>query len=147
MSRQAAVLALATAVNNAYAWVTPVNPSARIKLADEVDASVMPICYVFEGGFERYERPHSSIPKRALQVRLIIYTACPDSSTSDAAQQDEILDALDSALDLSGTDQISGRKTLGGTVYNCQINGGVLKVPGDFDGKGMIVVPLTLILP
>jgi coenzyme F420-reducing hydrogenase beta subunit len=141
MSREAAVDALAALVQNAYPWASPVG--RRLVLAEEVAASAMPICYVFVGGFHSYERSHSGVPKRTLQIKLYVYTACPDNVTSDAPVQNAIMDALDAALD----DVARGRQTLGNSVYTCQIDGNVLQVPGDLDGTGMLVIPIKLIIP
>lgn len=39
------------------------------------------------------------------------------------------------------------RYTLGGLVYKCYINGEVFKDPGDIDNQGMIVIPITMLIP
>jgi len=143
MSRQAAAVALTALVNNAYAWATPV--STRLKMI--TDATIRPCCFVFEGGMEKYEWHNGAHPRRTIPFRLYIYTGAPDAVTSDAPLQDSILDALDLAMVPTGSDAAIGRNTLGGAAYNCQIRGTVLKVPGDLDGDGMIVVPVLVTLP
>ena len=53
----------------------------------------------------------------------------------------------DLALAPTGPDAALGRLTLGGTAYRCGIDGKPLKDPGDLDGDGLLVVPITIVLP
>ena len=57
------------------------------------------------------------------------------------------MDALDAALAPAGADLTLGRCTLGGTAYRCAIDGKPLKDPGDLDGDGLLLVPITIVLP
>jgi hypothetical protein len=57
------------------------------------------------------------------------------------------MDAFDNVFVISGGDVILGRNTLGGTVYNCRIDGKILKDPGDLDGDALLIVPVKLVLP
>ncbi len=143
--RHDAITALIAVLNPAYPWVSPV--SNRLQLIYNVQKTDRPVCFVFQGGIEKYEWTNNTLPRRIMPVRLYIYTAAQDQINSDADVQDAILDAIDSALAPKGADMVLGRNTLGGAVYNCRIKGGVLRVPGDLDGDGMLVLPIDLTLP
>ncbi len=145
MSRQAALNALTPIIQNAYAWVSPV--STRLRLITDVPVSLRPCCFIFSGGMEKYDWTTGGAPRRTVPFRLYVYTGDPDQVSSDTPEQDSIMDALDLAMRPTGGDVPTGRNTLGGAAYNCQIRGSVLKVPGDLDGDGMIVVPILVTLP
>ena len=143
-ARAAAVAALSTLLSGVYAWASPV--STKLKLISDVGKSERPACFISESGTEKYEWKNGAVPNRHVPVRLFIYTGAPDQETSDAAVQSAILDALDAAFSLRSQESVLGRHTLNGTVYNCRIMD-VLKVPGDLEGDGFIIVNLTLTLP
>ncbi len=143
-TRAGSTAALVTLLTNAYAWATPV--STRLKMISEVSKSDRPACFIFGGGSEKYEWRNGAVPNRHTAVQLFIYTSPPDQETSDSDLQDQILDALDAAFALRGQENVLGRHTLGGAVYNCRVTE-VLRVPGDLDGDGWIIVNLTLTLP
>ena len=143
--REQAVAALATRVALAYAWATP--PSRRLKLWSDVPPAMRPACFLFEGGAETYADAAGAMPKRSLQVRLFVYVDAHDPATVGAAALNAIMDALDEALEPAGADLALGRTTLGGAVYRASIDGKPLKDPGDLDGDGLLVVPITLVLP
>lgn len=44
-------------------------------------------------------------------------------------------------------DRESNRLTLGGLVWDCYIDGETIKVPGDFDGTGVGIIPIKAIIP
>ena len=144
-SREQAVGALLARLNTAYAWTTP--PSRRLKLWSDVPPAMRPACFLFEGGTETYADVTGATPKRALALRLFIYVDAHDPATVGAAQLNAIMDALDATLAPAGSDLPLGRTTLGGTAYRCSIEGKPLKDPGDLDGDGLLVVPLTIVLP
>jgi hypothetical protein len=143
--RESAIGALMNIVSNAYPW--KLGPARRLKLWSDVPAASRPACFLFEGGQEAYTWSETAIPKRIIEVRLFVYLNAKDPSTAGAALLNGVMDAFDTAFALSGADVISGRKTLGGTVYNCRIDGKALKDPGDLDGDALLIVPVRLILP
>lgn len=143
--REQAMAALAARVASAYAWATP--PSRRLKLWSDVPPAMRPACFLFEGGAETYADAADATPKRSLQVRLFIYVDAHDPAAIGAATLNTIMDALDAALQPSGADLALGRLTLGGAVHRASIEGKPLKDPGDLDGDGLLVVPITLVLP
>ena len=143
--REQAIAALAARVASAYAWATP--PSRRLKLWSDVPPAMRPACFLFEGGAESYSDAAGAMPKRSLAVRLFVYVDAHDPATIGAAALNAIMDALDAALAPGGAEVALGRTTLGGAVYRASIDGRPLKDPGDLDGDGLLVVPITLVLP
>ncbi len=143
--REQAIAALVARVASAYAWATP--PSRRLKLWSDVPPAMRPACFVFEGGAETYTHADIGAPKRSLAPRLFIYVDAHDPTVVGAATLNAIMDALDAALAPAGADLALGRMTLGGTAHRCSIDGKPLKDPGDLDGDGLLVVPLTIVLP
>jgi len=143
--REQAIAALLARVASAYAWATP--PGRRLKLWSDVPAAMRPACFLFEGGSETYEHAAEAPPKRMLSVRLFIYVDAHDPAAIGAATLNTIMDALDAALAPAGAELALGRTTLGGAAYRASIDGRPLKDPGDLDGDGLLVVPITIVLP
>lgn len=144
--REQAVAALMQRIRGAYAWASP--PSRRLKLWSDVPPAMRPACFVFEGGAETYaDTAGAGTAKRSLGLRLFIYIDAHDPGTVGAAALNAIMDALDDALAPAGADVGLGRTTLGGLVYRCGIDGKPLKDPGDLDGDGLLIVPITIVLP
>ena len=143
--REQAVGALLQRVASAYAWAAP--PSRRLKLWSDVPAAMRPACFLFEGGAETYQDAAVGTPKRSLQLRLFIYIDAHDPAALGAAALNTIMDALDEALAPAHGDLPLGRTTLGGAAYRASIEGKPLKDPGDLDGDGLLVVPITIVLP
>lgn len=146
--REAAITALQSLVTGAYPWATGVTPiSRRLKLWADVPPAQRPAAFLFEGGNENRIFSSSINPKRVMEVKLFVYINAKDMSLPGAIQLNTIMDALDTAFMPQGADLQAGRNTLGGTVYNCRIEGQVLKDPGDLDGDGLLIAPIKLILP
>jgi hypothetical protein len=143
--RESAIGALMNIVANAYPW--KLGPVRRFKLWSDVPVTSRPACFLFEGGQETYSWSESAVPKRIIEVRLFIYLNAKDPSIAGAALLNGVMDAFDAAFSLSAGDIVLGRNTLGGTVYNCRVDGKVLKDPGDLDGDALLIVPVKLALP
>jgi hypothetical protein len=143
--RESAMEALVSLLAGAYAWKT--GPTRRLKLWSDVPAASRPACFLFEGGHETYTWTEGAVPKRVIDVKVFIYLNAKDPSVSGASLVNGVMDALDVGFALSGTDVPFGRKTFGGSVYNCRIDGEVLKDPGDLDGDALLIVPVKIILP
>ena len=143
--REQAVAALLARVASAYPWAAP--PSRRLKLWSDVPPAMRPACFLFEGGTETFSDAADAASKRSLQVRLFIYVDAHDPAAVGATMLNTIMDALDAALEPAGADLALGRVTLGGTVHRASIDGKPLKDPGDLDGDGLLVVPITVVLP
>jgi hypothetical protein len=143
--RESAILGLISLVSNAYPW--KLGPVRRLKLWSDVPAASRPACFLFEGGQDTYSWSESALPKRSIEVRLFVYLNAKDPSAVGASLANTVMDALDSAFGLRGSDVILGRNTLGGTVYSCRIDGKILKDPGDLDGDVLLILPVKLVLP
>ena len=144
-TRDAAMSALSSLVASAYAWTT--GPTRKLKLWTDVPASSRPACFLFEGGLESYAWNEGAVPKRVIEAKIFVYLNARDHAVFGASLIDEVMDALDAAFALSGSDVALGRNTLVGQVYSCRIDGKVLKDPGDLDGDALLVVPVKLVLP
>lgn len=143
--RESAVVALMNSVANAYAW--KLGPSRNSSFGATCLRRARPACFLFEGGQETYSWTESAIPKRIVEVRLFIYLNAKDPSIAGSTLLNSVMDALDTTFALSGGDIANGRNTLGGTVYNCRIEGKTSKDPGDLDGDALLIVPVKLTLP
>jgi hypothetical protein len=66
-------------------------------------------------------------------------TAVPDMAGNP------ILDAVELAFTPDSPHQ--NTFTLGGLVHHCWIDGRITKVPGDLGDQGLIVVPISIIIP
>lgn len=58
----------------------------------------------------------------------------------------DIVDALEAALSPPAF-EIDERQTLGGLVYDCYIEGQIVKVAGDIVGQALICVPIKILVP
>ena len=144
-TREIAVGALLTRLATACSWASP--PTRRLKLWSDVPPAMRPACFLFEGGTETYADTATEPAKRILSLRLFIYIDAHDPGAIGAVQLNTIMDALDAALAPAGADLTLGRCTLDGTAYRCAIDGKPLKDPGDLDGDGLLLVPITIVLP
>jgi hypothetical protein len=143
--RENAVSGLLNIVANAYPW--KLGPVRRLKLWSDIPATCRPACFLFEGSQETYSWSETAVPKRTIEVRLFVYLNAKDPGIVGATLVNEVLDAFDTAFTLAGGDVVLGRNTLGGAVYNCRIDGKVLKDPGDLDGDALLILPIKLVLP
>ncbi len=144
-TRECAIAALRSLVADSYTWKT--GPYRRLKLWSDVPFSSRPACYLYEGGEDVYAWTENARPKRIIDVRIFAYMNAKESSVVGGALLNDVMDALDAAFLPRGTDVVLGRSTLGGTAYQCRIDGKVLKDPGDLDGDALLVVPVRIVLP
>ncbi|MET7242496.1 hypothetical protein ABZT49_03950 [Methylobacterium sp. EM32] len=145
MSRNAAVEALKVVVAGIWAWKTP--PSRRLRLFADVPAAQRPCAFLHEGGDETYTWQNGAIPRRKIEVKVFVYVDARDPKTIGAALLNDIMDAFDAALTPKGADLMRGRVTLAGTAYLARVAGRPIKVPGDLDGDGLLIVPVEIDLP
>lgn len=140
--REPALTALFAKIRGCYAWAN--TPSRRIILFDAVPKEQRPAFFQFEGGKEPYKWTQGANPIRTLNVKLCIYLSPPDETTPLAPTLSVIKDAIDGAL---APDALSGKQTLGGTCELCRIDGEITNDPGDVDNDGLLIVPVTIVLP
>lgn len=144
-TRNGAVEALKTVVAGIWVWKVP--PSRRLKLFADVPARDRPCAFLHEGGDETYTWQSGSIPRRKIEVKVFVYIDAKNPSVIGAAQINDIMDAFDNKLSPRGADAMLGRNTLAGTQYMARIAGRPIKVPGDLDGDGLLIVPVEIELP
>lgn len=144
-TRESALEGLSTLLASAFDWTT--GPSRRLKLWTDVSMANRPACFIFEGGFESYYWSESAVAKRIIEPKIFVYLNAKDPNAIGASLINDVMDALDAAFALSGEDLLVGRKTLGGLVHHCRIDGRPMKDPGDLDGDALLIVPVKLVLP
>lgn len=145
MSRNAAVEALKVVVAGIWPWRTP--PSRRLKLFADVPAKDRPCAFLHEGGDETYAWQSGAIPRRRIEVKVFVYIDARDPKTAGSIVLNDIMDAFDTKLAPKDVDAMLGRNTLAGTQYMARIAGRPIKVPGDLDGDGLLIVPIEIDLP
>jgi hypothetical protein len=120
--------------------------SRRVKLWTETPAVEQPACFIAEHSETRAHQS-ANLPKDSMAADLFVYTVAPNKDDVPASIQNAALDAIDTALAPTGADKMRARQTLGGLVSHCYAEGRVLKDPGDLDGQGVAVVPVTILIP
>jgi hypothetical protein len=128
-----------------------VTVSRRLRSIDQVPVEQRPALFQVEKT-EKVTQVTRMPTKRRWAAWWIIYHAGganQDPSQPIGAQTNSaILDALESVIPVG--DPEHGPEivqTLGGLVHSCFIDGTIQKESGDLDSWGLIVVPLTLIVP
>ena len=92
---------------------------------------------------------HGVPPVREFHYQALMYTDIGSDQTAVPADLvDDLLDVIDAALAPGFVDQVNngGRQTLGGLVYDCRVEGDVELAPGDVQGKGMVLIPIHVIV-
>ena len=120
--------------------------SQRYTSWDQLSAAKQfPALMLWEEG-DRYEWRADPLARITLRVKAIIFlSASADLMVAPVQDIDNLLDAIDAALAPStGMDKVTGRQTLGNLVYNCRIEGEVIKASGDLDGISLLVVPINI---
>ena len=115
---------------------------------DELSPNALfPALMLWEDG-DNYEWRRDMLARIILRVRAIIFlSASADQNVAPVQDIDNLLDAIDAALQPStGPDKMVGRQTLGNLVYTCRIEGEVIKASGDLDGISLLVVPIHIII-
>lgn len=121
----------------------------RIALFSDVNDSAQP--WLGQSEHSETISQISRLPyKRTLKAQWVVYhVAGKQPNSLPTIRNNLILDALQDALaprviDPGYPDQ---RNTLNGMVYHCFIDGEVFKDPGDIDNQGMLVVPISILVP
>jgi hypothetical protein len=126
--------------------------SRRVKLFHEVPATQQPSCMQTEHD-ENITQVTNMPYKQIWNADWLIYQCTGnDPKATPTIENNLIIDACFRALKPrieAGVpwDPQSPRQTLGGLVYHCFINGEIFKDPGDIDKQGMIIIPITILVP
>lgn len=97
----------------------------------------------------KYDSGYGVPPVRDLHFFAVIYTDVGNVQNAVPADViDDLMDAVDAALAPTILDQMNnnGRQSLGGLVDDCRVDGKVEFAPGDVQGKGTTIVPITVVL-
>ncbi|QXX74239.1 hypothetical protein [Methylovirgula sp. HY1] len=141
ISREQAVAALFARLTQSGAFVT----STRRNRAPENFTPAQTPALVLVGDSEIYVQPAPSQPIRTMMLKALVYFDCGSDENAIPDQQlNNALDAIDQAL--VPDDFQSDRCTLGGLVFVAEIEGKVIRAPGDVTGKSLALVPIKLVL-
>lgn len=127
-----------------------VNSGRRLRKPEQAASPNKPACYLIKPkeSYKYANDEQQGVPSvRSMDFLAVIYTDVgADENAVPADVIDDILDALDTALAPTGTDQVryGGRTTLGGLVYSVRIEGEPYFAPGDVQGKGSTTVPIKV---
>lgn len=128
-----------------------VTSGRRFRTWEDVNGSQQPAIFLTEPK-EHHARQELITPA----VRVITYDAFvyindganKAATVTAVTSLNNILDAIDPITGgVLKPSPLSDRQTLGNIVYDCWIEGEVVKVPGDLNGQGVMVIPIKVILP
>lgn len=128
-----------------------VTSGRRFRMWDDVQGSQKPALFLTEG-----KEHHMRGDLRTPAIRTIMYDAYIfiNDGMNKAAQLtpittiNNILDSIDPITDgVLVPDMVSQKQTLGNLVYDCYIEGEIVKVPGDINGQGVLIIPIKVIMP
>jgi hypothetical protein len=142
MNREPIFEALFALVSGLDLFVTT---SRRARLAKDVTPDEQPALFQEEGPGEDVKYKSDVMPPTFdLYADWGIYARLPnDLSTPSGSILNPLLDAVCAAL-APGPGQ--ERQTLGGLVYNCRVDGKILKVEGLLDGQILALIPLKIVV-
>lgn len=142
----------ADAGHQIYTGRTFITKSRRLKLFNEVPATQQPSCMQAEHA-DNVTQVTNMPYKQIWTADWFIYQCTGnDPKATPTIENNLIIDACFEALRPRiepgvSWDPGNPRQTLGGLVYHCYINGEIFKDPGDIDKQGMIVIPITMLIP
>ena len=111
---------------------------------DQVPQSEKPLLVLKQAGTQ-YEYTTRGTPAKAtIRATLLVYTAVGQDVTIPAAQMNNILDAIDTALSPS---PLNGVQNLGGLVTDCRIEGNNMEDDGALDGNGVAIRNIAIFVP
>ena len=127
-------------------WVTK---GRRLRIWTDVPATQRPAMFLVEH-HETYAQRSEKLTIKEMEFNIFVYLNTKSNSyPSGGAQLNAVMDQIDAALAPTGGDILRGpyTNTLGGLVQHCFISGAVIKVPGDLDGDGLLVIPVKVLVP
>ena len=117
--------------------------SRKLKHWSDVSVSDRPALFMSCHGETPVYRAENLPAYQKLSVHVYVYLSTRDVSIIGDIDISSILDAFDAALSPGPGEQ---RQTLGGLVSHCRVDGDILRDPGDLDGEGLIIIPISLAL-
>ena len=83
---------------------------------------------------------------RRMKIDVFIFVATGlDPNVTPATEVNNLLDTIDPTSGGVLAPSINGRQTLGNLVTDCYIDGDIVKAPGDFDGSGVLIIPVEVV--
>lgn len=116
--------------------------SRRLKLWSDVEA----FPYLMQVEHEEDIFQTTSLEyRRTLHAEWWVYHKAPeDPDEAPSTFSNLMMDAIEAAL---APEDLDSRQTLGGLVHHCWLNGKIIKVPGDLDGSGLLIAPISILVP
>jgi hypothetical protein len=147
------VMAALFALGAAITWTDPVLGTTLTwattsrKLQTFANVPIQPAFFQAEGD-ELLAQATNTPGKQTLSATwVIMHKYGADPGQTPTQQNNQIMDAIVAALTPSGADLTAYRQTLGGLAYHVWLTGKVFKDPGDMDGQGLILAPISILLP
>src|SRR5690242_6172659 len=118
--------------------------SRRMRLWSNMTAAEKPAIFLAEHK-ETIERSIEGLPPlRKIMANIFVYIDSTDPECVPITAMNNIIDAIFTALRPQFPAE---EQTLGGLVAHCWIEGEILKDPGDLDGYGIAILPVSIVLP
>lgn len=119
--------------------------SRRVKHFNDVPREIQPAAYQAEHIQKWQPGKTIALPQRRIvPANWIIYFRT-DGGQVGADIQQALMDAINVALAPDDTE--SNKLTLGRLVEYCRVEGDAWFEPGDLDDQGMMVVPISMVVP
>lgn len=120
-----------------------VSVSRRLRHWADVPRDQRPAMFMTCHGESPTYRAENTPLYSKMSVKIFVYTDSADKLSVPDTDISVILDSLDISLEPGPGEQ---RLTLGGLVSHCRVDGEILRDPGDMDGDGLIIVPISITL-
>lgn len=115
----------------------------RLRHFADVSMDSRPCMFMVCHGENPTWQSENSNPYVKFDVKLFVYLNTKDEGIVGDTDINVILDAIDDVLKPPAR---SSKFTLGGLVSHCRVDGETLRDPGDLDGDGIIIVPISITL-
>ncbi len=94
-----------------------------------------------------YRNPSPNEPIKTFNFAALLYFDAGNNQNTIPDQQiNNLLDELD--VNFFVPDNAAEQRfTLGGLVFSCEIDGKIIRAPGDVTGKSLAIVPIKIVLP
>lgn len=123
------------------------NMSRKFRHWDQVNGvGQLPFLTNLKTGEQRI-RQENGTPAIKFFYHVFVYTMAGDQVATPETSMNDLLDALDAAVQARGSDVMENRQTLGGLVWYCNPLGRAFVDCGDVDGKGVAMVPFEILTP
>lgn len=149
VARETIMAALFARLQTAVLGANPAFKGAQRKWTaiNQVNQAQRPFLIMLEDD-ERLLRPRAGMPPgrliMAAQVQIYFWTS---GLEAPATPLNNMLDAVQKVMDPSPGANGIRQQTLGGLTYDAWIEGRIVKVPGYQDGNGLLLLPISILVP